>query len=69
MRRFRYLLAAVALLPVAQAQTWSTVASTCEPGSDSIGRYAYSNGTFEFAGTETGLPPTTVAGMGAERLP
>jgi hypothetical protein len=41
-------------LPLVQAQTWSTVASTCEPGSDSIGLYIYSNGTFEFASGETG---------------
>ncbi len=49
---------AVFSLPVAQAQTWSTVASTCEPGSDSIGLYAYSNGSFEFASFETGKVAT-----------
>lgn len=48
-------------LPVAQAQTWSSVASTCEPGSDSIGFYAYSNGTFEFASGETGKIATRCA--------
>jgi len=45
-------------LPLAHAQTWSTIASSCSPGSDSIGRYAYSNGTFEFEGTETGMIST-----------
>jgi hypothetical protein len=45
---------AVLSLQVAQAQTWSTVASTCEPGSDSIGFYVYSNGSYEFASGETG---------------
>jgi hypothetical protein len=45
-------------LPVAQAQTWSTVASTCEPGSNSIGLYAYSNGSYEFASGETGTIST-----------
>jgi hypothetical protein len=48
-------------LPVAQAQTWSSVASTCEPGSDSIGLYAYSNGSFEFASGETGKIATRCA--------
>jgi len=52
---------AVLSLPVAQAQTWSSVASTCEPGSDSIGFYAYSNGTFEFASGETGKIATRCA--------
>lgn len=46
--------AALMMLPLAQAQTWSTVASSCEPGSDSIGLYVYSNGSFEFASGETG---------------
>ena len=41
-------------LPLAQAQTWSTVASACEPGSDSLGLYVYSNGSFEFVSGETG---------------
>jgi hypothetical protein len=41
-------------LQVAQAQTWSTAGSTCEPGSDSLGLYVYSNGSFEFATGETG---------------
>jgi len=45
-------------LPMAHAQTWSTIASSCSPGSDSIGRYAYSNATFEFAGTDTGMIST-----------
>ena len=45
-------------LPMAHAQTWSTVASSCSPGSDSIGRYAYSNAIFEFAGTDTGMIST-----------
>lgn len=49
---------AVLSLPVAQAQTWSSVASTCEPGSDSIGFYAYSNGSLEFASFATGKVAT-----------
>ena len=48
------LAAALLSLPMAQAQTWSTVASTCQPGSDSIGLYQYSNGAFLFAPGETG---------------
>src|SRR5690242_5341107 len=41
---FLTVFAAVVLsLPMAHAQTWSTIASSCSPGSDSIGRYAYSN--------------------------
>jgi len=52
---------AVLSLPVAQAQTWSSVASTCEPGSDSIGLYAYSNGSFLFASGETGKIATRCA--------
>jgi len=42
------------LSPLAQAQNWSTIGSTCQPGSDSIGLYSYSNGTFQFASGETG---------------
>jgi len=45
-------------LPMAHAQTWSTIASSCSPGSDSIGRYAYSNGIFEFADSDTGMIST-----------
>ncbi|HKF04922.1 MAG TPA: hypothetical protein VKB49_21570 [Candidatus Sulfotelmatobacter sp.] len=45
-------------LPMAHAQTWSTIATSCSPGSDSIGRYAYSNGTFEFSGSNTGMIST-----------
>lgn len=51
---FTMLAAALLSLPVAQAQSWSTVGSTCQPGSDSIGLFAYSNGTYEFAPGETG---------------
>lgn len=53
--------AALLSLPLAQAQTWSTVASTCQPGSDSIGFFAYSNGTFEFADGYTGKIATRCA--------
>ena len=37
-----------------RAQTWSTIGSSCEPGSDSIGLYSYDGGTFQFASGATG---------------
>ena len=46
---FALIVGALLPLQVAQAQTWSTAGSTCEPGSDSIGFYQYSNASFEFA--------------------
>jgi hypothetical protein len=45
---------ALLLSPMLRAQTWSTVASSCQPGSDSVGLYAYSDATFEFASGVTG---------------
>ncbi|HTQ53162.1 MAG TPA: hypothetical protein VMI94_01810 [Bryobacteraceae bacterium] len=40
--------------PAVQAQTWSTIGSSCQPGSASIGLYSYSDATFQFASGETG---------------
>jgi hypothetical protein len=51
------LAAALMLTPLVRAQSsWSTVGSTCQPGSDSIGRFTYGTGgtTFQFAPGETG---------------
>jgi len=49
---------AVALMfsPLARAQSWSTIGSTCQPGTDSIGLYTYGNGgtTFQFEPGDTG---------------
>lgn len=42
------------LSPSIQAQTWSTIGTSCSPGVDSIGLYTYSNATFEFEAGETG---------------
>ena len=42
----------------AQAQIWSSAASVCQPGSDSIGSYAFNVATFEFAGSDTGTIKT-----------
>jgi len=51
---FTILLGALLVSPAVQASSWSTIASSCEPGSDSIGFYSYSNGTFRFATGATG---------------
>lgn len=37
-----------------RAQTWEAAASTCQPGSDSVGLYTFDSATFEFSGTNTG---------------
>jgi len=42
------------LISSASAATWSAVVSTCEPGSDSIGLYAYNVAQFHFATNATG---------------
>src|ERR1700722_4697942 len=39
----------------AQAQSWSTAASVCEPGIDSAGLFTFNGGTFEFGGSNTGV--------------
>jgi len=52
---FFTMLAGVLLLsPAVRAQGWSAVASACEPGSDSIGRYVFNEASFEFADGVTG---------------
>ncbi|HTT65438.1 MAG TPA: hypothetical protein VMG35_26495 [Bryobacteraceae bacterium] len=38
----------------AKAQTWSSAASVCQPGSDSIGLYSFDNSGFKFSGSNTG---------------
>lgn len=38
----------------AQAQTWSSAASVCQPGIDSAGLYTFNGGQFKFSGTSTG---------------
>jgi|ERR1051326_896373 hypothetical protein len=50
------LAAALVLTPLGRAQSWSTIGSTCQPGTDSLGLYTYGNGgtTFQFAPGETG---------------
>jgi hypothetical protein len=45
----------------AQAQSWSSAASVCQPGSDSIGFYAFNVATFEFSGSNTGTIKTRCA--------
>jgi hypothetical protein len=45
----------------AQAQSWSSAASVCQPGSDSIGFYAFNVATFEFSGSDTGTIKTRCA--------
>jgi opacity protein-like surface antigen len=45
----------------AQAQTWSSIASVCQPGTDSAGLYTFNGGTFEFTGSSTGLIRTRCA--------
>jgi hypothetical protein len=40
--------------PVLRAQGWSSVASVCEPGVNSIGLYDLNAGTFQFLGGDTG---------------
>jgi opacity protein-like surface antigen len=45
----------------AQAQTWSSAASVCQPGTDSAGLYTFSAAAFEFTGTKTGLIRTRCA--------
>src|SRR5277367_5355751 len=47
--------------PAAQAQIWSSAASVCQPGSDSVGFYAFNVATFEFAGSDTGTIRTRCA--------
>lgn len=42
------------LISSASAATWSGVASACEPGSDSVGLYAYNVAQFHFAANATG---------------
>jgi hypothetical protein len=51
---FTMLAGALLLSPAVQAQTWSTVGSSCSPGVDSIGLYYYNVATFEFADGATG---------------
>jgi hypothetical protein len=46
------------MTPSASASTWSTAASVCEPGSDSIGLYTYNVAQFMFSGTNTGTIKT-----------
>jgi hypothetical protein len=45
----------------AQAQSWSSAASVCQPGSDSIGSYAFNVAKFEFSGSDTGTIRTRCA--------
>jgi hypothetical protein len=45
----------------AQAQSWSSAASVCQPGTDSAGLYTYNGGIFEFAGSSTGQIKTRCA--------
>ena len=42
----------------AQAQTWSSAASVCQPGIDSVGLYTYNVAIFEFSGSNTGVIKT-----------
>ncbi len=43
---------------VVSAQTWSSAGSVCQPGSDSVGLYAYNVGIFEFASGSIGTIKT-----------
>src|SRR5580692_1859059 len=45
----------------AQAQSWSSAASVCQPGSDSIGSYGFNVAMFEFSGSNTGTIKTRCA--------
>lgn len=44
-----------------RAQTWSSAASVCQPGSDSVGLYSFSSATFQFGGSNTGQIRTRCA--------
>ena len=41
--------------------SWQSAASVCQPGSESVGSYEFSNGNFQFTGTATGTIKTRCA--------
>lgn len=55
------LFAGLMLAAAAQAQTWSSAASTCQPGVDSAGLYTFNVAIFEFSGSNTGTIKTRCA--------
>lgn len=44
-----------------QAQSWSSVASVCQPGTDSAGMYTFNGGTFHLTGSNIGQIKTRCA--------